>query len=325
MSVKIGYHASHEQFAPAELLGLVQAAEAAGFQCAKCSDHFHPWGEAQGQSGAAWPWLGAVMQGTRLPMGIVSAPGYRYHPAMLAQSIATVAQMFEGRLWVALGSGEAINEAITGLPWPEKSERNARLIECIDVTRRLLAGETVTHRGRVQVIEAKLYSRPIGPVPLFGAAVSAETAALLAPYVDGLLTTGGEPEAVAKVLDAFRAAGGAGKPVVLQTALSWAPTESEAMASALDQWGHAAAATGEVAWDVRRPADFDTIKSAIRAEDITNAVFVSADLDAHVARLRALAELGPAEIHLHPVGRNQRAFIGTFGASVIPQLRQVIL
>ncbi len=322
MKTKFGYHASHEQFSPRELLDLVQAAEAAGFDCAKCSDHFHPWGEAQGQSGAAWPWLGAVMQATRLPMGIVSAPGYRYHPAVLAQSIATVSQMFEGRLWVALGSGEAINEAITGLHWPEKPERNARLLECIDITRRLLAGETVTHRGRVQVIEAKLYSRPNGPVALFGAAVSPDTAALLAPEVDGLLTTGGEPEDTAKVIEAFRKAGGKDKPVVLQTAISWAPTEDEAMASAVDQWGHAAAAIGEVTWDLRRPKDFDTVKQAIRPDDITKAVFVSADLDTHIERLRALAELGPAEIHLHQVGRNQRAVIDLFGKEVLPSLRE---
>ena len=321
MSPRIGYHASHEQFSPLELLELVRAAEAAGFDCAKCSDHFHPWGEAQGQSGAAWPWLGATMQATRLPIGIVSAPGYRYHPAVLAQSIATVAAMFEGRLWVALGSGEAINEAITGLPWPEKAERNARLIECIGITRRLLAGETVTHRGRVQVIEAKLYSRPAGSVPLLGAAVSAETAALLAPHVDGLLTTGGEPEAVAKVLDSFRSAGGAGKPVVLQAALSWANSHAAAMDAALQQWAGVCAAQGEVAWDLRRPRDFDAIGQAMRAEDVARSVFVSADPDAHAERLRELAALGPAEIHLHQVGPEQRGFIEKFGAAVLPQLR----
>lgn len=247
MSARIGYHASHEQFPPGELLDLVRAAEAAGFACAKCSDHFHPWSEAQGESGAAWPWLGAVMQATGLTMGIISAPGYRYHPAVLAQSIATVAAMFEDRLWVALGTGEAINEAITGLPWPDKAERNARLLECIAVTRRLLAGEEVTHRGRVNVIEAKLYSRPRSPVPLFGAAMSTETAAMLAPHVDGLLATGGEPEATAKLISAFRDAGGENKPVVLQCALSWAPTRDEALQSALEQWPHAAVATGEVA------------------------------------------------------------------------------
>jgi coenzyme F420-dependent glucose-6-phosphate dehydrogenase len=111
---KIGYHASHEQFAPSDLLHYVRLAERSGFQCAKSSDHFHPWSERQGQSGFAWSWLGAAMQATALPFGIISAPGYRYHPAVLAQAAATVGQMFPGRLWLALGSGEAINESITG-------------------------------------------------------------------------------------------------------------------------------------------------------------------------------------------------------------------
>lgn len=321
MAPRIGYHASHEQFAPAELLDLVQAAERAGFECLKCSDHFQPWSERQGQSGAAWPWLGAAMQATSLGFGIISAPGYRYHPAVLAQSIATVGAMFEGRLWAALGSGEAINEAITGQAWPEKAERNARLLDCIDVIRRLLGGETITHRGRITVIEAKLYSRPRTPVPLYSAAVSEATARLLAPHVDGLLTTGGEPDAVRKVIDAFRGAGGADKPVILQAALCWDRDPDEAMREALDQWGPCAIG-GEVNWDLRRPADFDLASHTIGPDDIAKAVFVSHELNAHVDRIAALAELGPAEIHLHHVGRNQGAFIETFGARVLPQLRK---
>jgi len=177
----VGYHASHEQFAPSELLGLVREAEQAGFACAKSSDHFHPWSKRQGQSGFAWSWLGAAMQATKFGFGMISAPGYRYHPAVLAQAAATIGEMFPDRLWLSLGSGEAINEAITGEYWPEKSERNARLRECVDVFRALFDGETVTHRGRVTVVEAKLYSRPQRPVPLFGAAVTSATAAFCGP------------------------------------------------------------------------------------------------------------------------------------------------
>ncbi|MDQ4060723.1 MAG: LLM class flavin-dependent oxidoreductase, partial [Pseudomonadota bacterium] len=154
---RIGFHASHEQFPPSELLSLVQFAEQAGFDCAMSSDHFKPWGPNQGQSGYAWSWLGAAMQATQLSFGVISAPGYRYHPAILAQGAATLAEMFPGRFWFALGSGQRLNEDMAGLPWPSKPERNARLRECADVVRALLKGETVTHRGRVTVIEARLY------------------------------------------------------------------------------------------------------------------------------------------------------------------------
>src|SRR3954468_11273673 len=126
---RIGFHASHEQFTPSDFLRLVQQAEAAGFNCAMSSDHFRPWGPAQGQSGFAWSRLVAGLQPTKFPFGIISAPGYRYLPAILAQAAATLCEMFPQRLWLALGSGERLNEDLTGLPWPEKAERNERLCE----------------------------------------------------------------------------------------------------------------------------------------------------------------------------------------------------
>lgn len=304
----VGYHASHEQFAPSELLSLVLEAEMAGFACAKSSDHFHPWSERQGQSGFAWSWLGAAMQATRFGFGMISAPGYRYHPAVLAQAAATIGEMFPGRLWLSLGTGEAINEAITGEYWPEKTERNARLRECVEIFRSLFDGETVTHRGRVTVVEAKLYSRPAMAVPLLGAAVTPETAAFCGPWADGLLTTGGDIETVRRVVAAFREHGGEGKPVHIQHALSWAEREDEAMAEALDQW-RAPSIGGDAVWDLRRPRDFDVVGRAVTEDRLRQCVAISADPGRHRADLEALIAVEPAAIHLHCVGRNQRGFI----------------
>src|SRR5688572_6099129 len=104
--MQVGYHASHEQFPPDELLRLVHRAEAAGFDCAMCSDHLAPFSGRQGESGFAWSWLGAAMATTRLSFGTVNAPGQRYHPAVIAQAAATLSQMFPGRFWLALGSGQ---------------------------------------------------------------------------------------------------------------------------------------------------------------------------------------------------------------------------
>lgn len=318
---RIGYHASHEQFAPSHLLALVRQAEAAGFDCAKSSDHFHPWSERQGQSGFAWSWLGAAMQATNLSFGMISAPGYRYHPAILAQAAATIGEMFPGRLWLALGSGEAINEAITGEAWPEKAERNARLMECVVVIRALLAGELVTHRGRMTVVEAKLYSRPDRPIPLFGAAVTPETARLAGSWADGLLTTGDDLEVLHRVIDAFRANGGEGKPIHVQTALSWARTDEEAVAQALDQWAPMVIG-GEASWDLRRPSDFDLVGQLVTREKIARCVMISADPGHHAERIAQIAALGVDTIHLHNVGRNQEWFIDVFARHVLPQLRQ---
>jgi probable non-F420 flavinoid oxidoreductase len=261
------------------------------------------------------------MEATSLPFGIISAPGYRYHPAVIAQGAATLAQMNPGRLWLALGSGEAINESITGLPWPEKQERNARLLECVQIIRALFAGETVTHHGRVTVAEAKLYTRPEEPVMLVGAAVTEATAEWVGSWADALITVHAQPEQLGKVIEAFRQGGGLGKRIILQAALSWAPTEEEAEAEALHQWASNAAG-GEVNWDLRRPQDFDAVGRFVKGADIRQSVLVSADLGQHRAWLAEYAEMGFAEIHLHQVGRRQLSFIEAFAEHVLPKVRE---
>ena len=105
--MKIGFHASHEQFSPRDLLSLIPKAEKAGFKLVLSSDHFHPWSDLQGESGFAWSWLGAAMQASTMEFGVVNAPGQRYHPAIIAQAYATLDQMFPGRFWMANGSGQA--------------------------------------------------------------------------------------------------------------------------------------------------------------------------------------------------------------------------
>src|SRR5829696_5031137 len=184
----IGYHASHEQLFPSALLRCVVAAEAAGFQAAMCSDHFAPWSSRQGHSGFAWSWLGAALQATGLGFGVVNAPGQRYHPAIVAQAAATLSELFPGRFWLALGTGEASNEHITGAPWPSKAKRNARLRECVEVMRTLFAGEVVDHDGLVRVDRARLWTLPANPPSLVGAAVSTETARWCGSWADGLIT-----------------------------------------------------------------------------------------------------------------------------------------
>jgi G6PDH family F420-dependent oxidoreductase len=171
-----GFHASHEQIHPSPLLAAVRRAEDAGFDAAMSSDHISPWSARQGQSAFAWSWLGAALQATSLPFGVVNAPGQRYHPAIIAQAIGTLGAMYPGRFWAALGTGEASNEHITGDGWPRKDVRNARLRECVDVIRALLRGEEVSHVGLVTVDRARIWTLPEEPPPLVGAAVSAATA-----------------------------------------------------------------------------------------------------------------------------------------------------
>jgi G6PDH family F420-dependent oxidoreductase len=192
------------------------------------------WSERQGESGFAWSWLGAALQATSLSLGCVNAPGQRYHPAIIAQATATLAEMYPGRYWVALGSGEASNEHITGEPWPDKAARNARLRECVEIIRALHRGEVVDPHGLVTVDRARLWTLPAQPPNLIAAAVSAETAGWAGEWADGLVTIDQPREALERVLGAFREGGGEGKPVFLQVHLSWAASEQEALDIAYD-------------------------------------------------------------------------------------------
>ena len=314
----VGFHASHEQMHPSALLAAVQAAEQAGFTAAMCSDHISPWSERQGHSAFAWTWLGAALQATGLPFGVVNAPGQRYHPAIIAQAIATLGAMYEGRFWAALGSGENSNEHITGDRWPRKELRNARLLECVEIIRALLAGEEVSHDGLVTVDRAKVWTRPKTPPKLIGAAISVETAGWVAGWADGLATIAQPAEHLRQMIEAYRSAGGPG-PLVLQVHLSYAPTLDEARAIAYDQWRSNIFAP-PVCWDLDHVQAFDAASQTARMEDVEKAVFVSADPAEHAAHLAELAELGFDEIYLHHVGQTQDRFIAVFGERVLPEL-----
>lgn len=317
----VGFHASHEQLPPARLLHAVQRAEEAGFDAAMCSDHLAPWSVRQGESGFAWSWLGAAMQATGLPFGVVTAPGQRYHPTLTAQASATLASMFPGRFWAALGSGEALNEHVTGEPFPPKEERDARLRETVDVIRRLLRGEEVTTDGLVRVDRARIWSLPDVPPPLFAAAVSSETAREGAEWADGLITVDQPRDALRDVVDAYRDAGGHG-PAAVQVHLSWAPTEEEARAIAHEQW-RSGLVPAPLAWELDTPEAFDDRTADATPEDVAETVQVSADPAHHLAKLAELAELGFDRIYLHHVGTEQDAFIDTFGEHVLPELKAV--
>ena len=316
---RIGWHASHEQISPGRLLAAAQRAEAAGFAAGMSSDHFSPWSARQGQSGFAWSWLGAALATTSLPYRVVSAPGQRYHPAVLAQAMATLTEMFPGRLWVCLGSGEASNEHITGDRWPAKSERNARLRECADIIRALLRGEEVTHDGLVRVDRARLWTRPAEPPPLLGAAVSEETARWVGGWADGLATIHRPRPDLERVVEAFREGGGEGKPMVLQVHVSWAPSEEEALRIAWDQWRTNVFAP-PVCWDLETVELFDEAARHVRPEDVRGSVLISSDLGRHVDWIREAAELGFDEINIHHVGQEQDAFIEAFGRDVLPRV-----
>jgi probable non-F420 flavinoid oxidoreductase len=315
----VGFHVSHEQLHPAEALRVARLAQDAGFDAGMCSDHLAPWSEQQGESGLSWAWLGAALAGTELSYGTVCAPGQRYHPVIVAQAIATLGAMYPGRLWVALGSGENLNEHVTGDPWPPKAERDARLAECVQIIRALLRGEEVDHTGLVVAREARLWTLPDVAPLLILPALTVATARRHATWADGLVTVNKPVAELRQMIEAYREAGGTGE-IAVQVHLSWAPTVEEAESIALDQW-RTLTGPPEVAADTRTTAEFDALGQDVGIEQVRRAVVVSADLGELTAHLADLRDAGADRLYLHHVGKQQDAFIEAFGERVLPALR----
>ncbi|MDG6256647.1 MAG: TIGR03885 family FMN-dependent LLM class oxidoreductase [Methanomicrobiaceae archaeon] len=316
---KIGYYASHEQFRPRDLLTFTLAAEAAGFRSVLSSDHFHPWSETQGESGFAWSWLGAAMHATTIPFGIITAPGYRYHPAVLAQSAATLADMFPGRFWMGIGSGEVLNEGIIGERWPNRSERNERLLQCAGVMRDLWAGARVTFDGHIRVDRAHLYTRPPEPPLLFAAANACSTVEWVAGWADGLITLAKPVCELKESIELFRKGGGEGKRIYLKLDIAYARTEEEALRGAWEQWRNLVFGGGLIT-EIRSPAEFDAMGEHVDREELRQHIRVSSDLSLHTEWLQTFLDLGVDKIYLHNVTDDQATFIEDFGREVLPAL-----
>jgi G6PDH family F420-dependent oxidoreductase len=238
-----------------------------------------------------------------------------------AQAIATLGEMFPGRFWAALGSGEAVNEHVTGARWPDKPARDARLLECVVVMRALLAGEEVTHHGSIELDRARLWTRPDVVPHLLGAAVSVETARVAGGWADGLITVNQEPDQLRRVFDAFRVGGGGGKPVYVQVHLSWDEDQDAALAIAHEQW-RTNVFPSVLAWNLELPEQFDAAARFVEPDDVRSTVLVSSDAAQHAAWLHSFVELGIDGLFLHHVGQRQESFIDAFASKVLPDLRE---
>lgn len=324
--VTIGYAAMCEQFHPTDLVRYCQAAEANGFTAAMVSDHFHPWVPQQGQSAFVWALLGAIGASTGLRFGTgVTPPGYRYHPAIVAQAAATLEAMYPGRFYLGLGAGEALNEHIVGGYWPEPAARLDRLMESLEIIKKLFTGKAVKHRGEFFNLEtARLYTMPPAPPPIYIATSGPIMAERTGRLTDGIITVGAADEKIKMLLGRFeRGAREAGKDPahlarVIQLHVSYAPTQELAVEQAVREWP-----TGGMNFpkqDIRSPEDFEAMAKLVRPENFVGRVFMSPDLDAHRAHLQRFIDLGFNEVYVHNVGRNQEDFIRAYGEKIIPSL-----
>lgn len=326
----VGLAAALEQFHPRDIVDVATYAEEHGFSGVMAADHFQPWVPAQGQASFVWNVLTAVGERTRGDLGPgVTAPTFRWHPAMVAQASATLAAMYPGRHWLGLGSGEALNEHIMAEYWPEAPERINRMFEAIDIIKKLfsasLAGKDTKHAGQFYKLEStRLWTMPEEAPEILVATAGPVTAKRAGRHADGLITVGAPLEKIGGLFAKFdEGARESGRdpesmPKVLQLHLSWAPTDEEALANAMQQWPNGGMKFPK--GDVRSPFDFEQMAKLVRPEDFEGRMVISADPDAHRAEIQKYVDLGFDRIYLHNVGRNQREWVEVFGRDVLPKL-----
>ncbi len=324
----LGYAAMFEQFKPSDLLHWSRKAEDLGFGAVMASDHFHPWTPQQGQSGFVWAWMGALgAQTSHIRFGPgVTAPGFRYHPAILAQAAATLAEMFPGRFYLGIGAGEALNEHVVGSYWPEAPVRLDRLVESIEIIRKLFSGKVVKHAGTHFTLEsARLYTMPDSPPPIYVATSGPLMSERTGRLADGIITVGAPDEKIRGLMERFekgaREAGKdpAGMARIMQLHVSWAESREAAVDQAVREWPNGGMAFPKA--DIRNPEDFEAMARLVRPEHFENRVFISADLQEHAAHIQHFVDLGFDEVYIHNVGRNQEAFLEAYAREVLPQLR----
>ncbi|GHD15982.1 LLM class F420-dependent oxidoreductase [Nocardiopsis kunsanensis] len=316
---RIGYFLSTEEHRPRDLVRQAQGAEAAGFDALWISDHFHPWSESQGQAPFVWTVAGAIGQATALPITTaVTCPTTRMHPAIIAQATATTAALARGGFTLGVGTGEALNEHILGLPWPPAAQRLAMLEEAVEVMRRLWTGKLVTHRGEYYDLDtARIYTLPEESPQIFMAAFGPKATTLAANVADGLIQVAPSPDTI----EMFRARGGAGKPVQGGLKVCWHEDGAEARRLAHHRWANDAL-PGEASQLLPLPRHFEQLTRELITEDrVAEQIPCGPDPEAHMAAIRPYLQAGVEEVYISQIGDDQEGFFEFFSTEILPRLR----
>jgi coenzyme F420-dependent glucose-6-phosphate dehydrogenase len=329
--LKLGYKASAEQFPPRQLLDFAVHAEAVGFDSIMVSDHFQPWRHTDGHAPFSFAWIGALGERTsRAIIGTsVVTPTFRYHPAVVAQAVATLGSLYPGRVLLGVGTGEALNEVpATGLEWPPFKERLGRLREAIQLMRRLAREERVTFEGEYYSTErATIYDRPEVPVPIYVAASGAVAARLAGRLGDGFICTSGKARTLytetllPAVAEGLEKAGRAPNSIerMIEMKVSFDIDLEQARADTR-HWAALALAPEEKT-GVEDPLEMEKLADALPIERAASRWIVSSDPDEHVERLAETIDLGFTHLVFHAPGPDQRRFLDLYAEQVLPRLR----
>lgn len=327
----IHFVAAVEQYDPASIVRLAALADQHGFAGTVLSDRFQPWLPTQGNASFVWAIAGAIGQRTSGSVAVSAVPGYRSHPAVIAQASATLASLYPGRHRLMLSSGDAIDEHVVGEYWPEPQERAARLFEAADVIRKLysasLKGNDTRHSGAHFRLEtARLWTMPQVPPPVQVWAGGPMTARRAGRDADGIVVQSGPAERLAAVLAAYRESAresGRSRESTLTSVhvqLAWGASDAEAERAALREWPMAGLRFPR--GDIRSPFDVDQLVRSVTVDDVRTRMPVSADPDVHRDHLQSFLNLGFDTVHVHNVGRNQEEWVDVFGRDILPRLRR---
>ncbi|MFF3609348.1 TIGR03557 family F420-dependent LLM class oxidoreductase [Streptomyces sp. NPDC002463] len=314
-----GYFLSCEEFTPDELIDQARRARQAGFTRLAISDHFHPWNDAQGNSAFVWSMIGALSRAVDLPVTtLVTCPTVRLHPAVTAQAAATSSVLLGERFALGVGTGEALNEHIHGDAWPSFDQRAEMLEEAVEVMRKLFTGDLVSHRGRYYTVDnARLYTAPEGPLPVYVSAFGPKAAELAGRIGDGFVTMTPDSDLVS----AFRESGGAGKKVVGGVKVCWSGDRDKAVHLVHRLWP-TELLPGELAQLLPTPAHFEQASELVTLEAVADAVTCGDDVDEHVETLSAYARAGFDEVYAGQIGPDQEIFFDSYQELVLPALRR---
>jgi G6PDH family F420-dependent oxidoreductase len=311
---EIGYSFSSEEFGPNRLVDLARRAEDSGFGFGFISDHFHPWTTRQGHSPFVWPVIGGIAGATRnFALGTgVTCPLIRIHPAIIAQAAATSACMMPGRFMLGLGTGENLNEHVTGARWPGPIERLEMLREAIELIRMMLEGGNHTKHGKHYTVQdAEIFTLPASSPPILIAASGNDSAELAGECGDGLISTKPNKE----VVEAFERAGGKGKPKYGQLTVCWAEREEDARRIAHEVWPNAA--LSGINQELPSPYYFEQAAKNVDASQVAERVICGPDPRRHVEAIEEYVKAGFDHIYVHQVGEDQEGFMQFYGREIL--------
>jgi coenzyme F420-dependent glucose-6-phosphate dehydrogenase len=334
--LRIGYKASAEQFAPRELVDLAVAAEAAGFDSVATSDHFQPWRHTGGHAPFSLTWMAAVGERTsRVRIGTsVMTPTFRYNPAVIAQAFATMGCLYPGRIFLGVGTGEALNEIATGFrgageqDWPEFKERFARLREAVRLMRELWTGDRVSFEGEYySTHDASIYDRPDEPIPVYVAAGGPVVAKYAGRAGDGFICTSGKgmdlyTEKLIPAVEEGAAAAGrdaADLDRMIEIKVSYDPDPETARENT--RFWSPLSLSKEQKHDIQDPVQMEEAADALPIEQIASRWIVASDPDEAAARIGEYVTAGFTHLVLHDPRGDQRRFLELFERDLAPRLR----